>query len=84
MKRYKIWVLGLVCGLTQFGCSTTPDCGINYQDSVITPTLEIPPDLISRSTDKNLALPGSKVGTENNTGRFVETGDLNKEEKPHQ
>ena len=79
MKSYKIWMVGLICGLTQLACSSNSDSGINYGDSVIAPTLEIPPDLISAKSDKNLVLPGSKVGTEENTGRFVETGDLNKE-----
>ena len=81
MRSLKILVLGIVCGLAPLGCSVTPDCGDDYRDSVITPTLEIPPDLIGRQSDKNLTLPGSKVGTEENTGRFVETGDLNAENK---
>lgn len=77
MKSYKFWVVGLVCGVTQLACSSNSDSGINYGDSVITPTLEIPPDLISKKTNKNLVLPGSKVGTKENTGRFIETGNLN-------
>lgn len=82
MNSFKIWVLAVVCGFTQLACSTGSDCGVNYRDSVITPTLEIPPDLIGRQSDKNLILPGSKVGTAENTGRFVETGDLNTDDKP--
>ncbi len=78
MINYKVWVMALMCGLTQQACSTCSDSN-NYRDSVITPTLEIPPDLISRETDKNLVLPGSKVGTSENKGRFVETGNLNSE-----
>ena len=83
MKNYKLLIL-LVCGLTQFACSTGSDDGVNYEDSEITPTLEIPPDLISRESDKNLVLPGSKVGTKENTGRFVETGDLNSKNETKQ
>ena len=49
---------------------------IEYENSVITPTLEIPPDLITREQNKNLSLPGSKIGKPENTGRFVETGNL--------
>ena len=82
MKSYKFWVVGLICGLTQLACSSNSDSGINYDESVITPTLEIPPDLISVKSDKNLELPGSKVGTQENTGRFVETGNLNTEDQP--
>ena len=82
MKNYKIWIVGFICGLTQLACSSSSDSGINYGDSVIAPTLEIPPDLISVKTDKNLVLPGSKVGTQENTGRFVETGNLNTEDQP--
>ena len=52
---------------------------MNYRDSVVTPTLEIPPDLLSRNTERNLALPGSKIGTAQNTGRYVETGNLKME-----
>lgn len=77
MTSYKLWFLGLLVGLTQLGCSTTSGKDVSYRNSVITPTLEIPPDLISRSSDKNLELPGSKVGTAQNIGRFVETGNLN-------
>jgi len=77
MRSYKGLVFALVCGLVQVACSTNSGNEINYRESVITPTLEIPPDLISRSTGKNLALPGSTVGTAENTGRFVETGNLN-------
>lgn len=77
MRSYKVLVLGLVCGVVLSACSTNSGNEINYRESVITPTLEVPPDLISRSSDKNLTLPGSKVGTADNTGRFVETGNLN-------
>lgn len=80
MKNFKFWSLALICGLTQLACSSSSDEGINYRDSVITPTLEIPPDLISSESNKNLTLPGSKVGTKENTGRFVETGNLNKDD----
>ena len=76
MNKYKFLIM-LACALSQLACSTNSDEGINYQDSVITPTLEIPPDLIGRESGKNLVLPGSKVGTKDNAGRFVETGNLN-------
>lgn len=80
MKYFKFWCLALICGATQIACSSSSDEGINYRDSVIAPTLEIPPDLISAESNKNLKLPGSKVGTKENTGRFVETGNLNKDD----
>ncbi len=80
MNSFKIWLFPL-CSMLLFGCSTDSSNEINYRDSVITPTLEIPPDLISQSSEKNLVLPGSKVGTAENTGRFVETGNLNKDSK---
>ncbi|MBT3204631.1 MAG: hypothetical protein HOM14_12525 [Gammaproteobacteria bacterium] len=83
MNKYKFLIL-LACGLSQLACSTNSDEGINYSDSVITPTLEIPPDLIGRESDKNLVLPGSKVGTTDNAGRFVETGNLNTDNAPNQ
>jgi outer membrane protein assembly factor BamC len=70
--------IGLVALIS--ACSTTNE-SLNYRNSEITPTLEIPPDLISRSADSNLALPGSKVGTPENTGRYVETGNLNIESR---
>ena len=54
---------------------------IDYRHSVITPTLEVPPDLISRSADQNLDLPGSHIGKPENSGRFVETGNLNIESR---
>lgn len=60
--------------------SNNTSAELNYKESQITPTLEIPPDLISRDTaEKNRALPGSDVGTAANRGRFVETGNLNVE-----
>ena len=70
--------LSLVAMLS--ACETlSPDDEIDYRSSEITPTLEIPPDLISRSSNRNLGLPGSNVGTAANTGRYVETGNLNVE-----
>ncbi len=77
MTTYKVWIALVVFALTQQACSTNSDINNDYQDSMIAPTLEIPPDLISRESNKNLILPGSKVGTKENTGRFVETGNLN-------
>lgn len=58
------------------GCSSTDD-SLNYRASVITPTLEVPPDLVTPASDKNLELPGSKVGKPENAGRFKDTGNLN-------
>jgi|GEM_PF-2179247 len=48
-----------------------------YEDSQITPTLEMPPNIIRKESRRNLMLPGSKVGTDENIGRYVDTGDLN-------
>ena len=48
-----------------------------YENSQITPTLEMPPNIIRKDSGRNLVLPGSKVGTDENIGRYVETGDLN-------
>ena len=70
--------INLVTLLT--ACETlSSDDEIDYRTSEITPTLEIPPDLISRSSNRNLSLPGSEVGTAANSGRYVETGNLNVE-----
>ena len=78
MSLNRIWILALVVATTQWGCSSSSE-GISYRDSVITPTLEVPPDLVTPAADKNLELPGSKVGKAENSGRFVETGNLNVE-----
>ncbi len=76
MSRLGVFcVFGLVI-VSQLACSSGGSEQINYRDSQVTPTLEIPPDLISRSSDNNLDLPGSAVGTPANSGRFVETGAL--------
>ncbi len=77
MSLNKIWFLVLIVAATLSGCSSTSDNGINYRESVITPTLEMPPDLVTPAADRNLELPGSKVGKPANSGRFVETGNLN-------
>lgn len=79
--NYLLNVLLLLSLLTLLaGCETlSSDDEIDYRKSEITPTLEIPPDLISRSTDANLTLPGSTVGTAENSGRYIETGNLNVE-----
>lgn len=42
------------------GCSTV-DNAVDYENNVIAPSLEIPPDLITRSESKNLKLPGSNT-----------------------
>lgn len=58
-------------------CSFNGADEIDYRNSEITPTLEVPPDLIQSKDNKNLVLPASRVGLESNTGRYVETGNLN-------
>ena len=60
-------------------CAGSGDSGLNYRDAVVTPTLEMPPDLISRDLDRNLEVPGSNIGKPENRGRFAETGNLNVE-----
>lgn len=77
MNRLNLLLVLCVSGLSQTACTFGSSKEIDYRDSEITPTLEIPPDLISRSSNKNLALPGSKVGMPENRGRFVVTGNLN-------
>jgi len=77
MNLNRMWILALVVALTQIACSSSSDKGISYRSSAITPTLEMPPDLISPMSDRNLDLPGSKVGKPENSGRYVETGNLN-------
>ena len=79
MKLMNILITGLLVLPVMTGCSFTKE-EVDYENSVITPTLEVPPDLITRSKDKNLSLPGSKVGLPENTGRFVDTGNLNLEQ----
>ena len=69
----------LAFALLVSGCAST-DTGINYRDTVVTPTLETPPDLINRDLERNLDVPGSNIGKMENKGRFVETGNLNIEE----
>jgi outer membrane protein assembly factor BamC len=66
--------------LSLVACSSTKDEDLlNYRTSEITPTLEVPPDLTQVSGESNLNIPGSKVGLPENTGRYVETGNLNVE-----
>ncbi len=73
----KNWFFIVLIAATQLACSSSSSDGINYRKSVITPTLELPPDLVSTESNKNLSLPGSSVGTAENKGRFVETGNMN-------
>lgn len=76
--------LGVFCLLASSlaACSSSQSVKeLNYRQSEITPTLEVPPDLIRSSSNTNLALPGSTVGTLENTGRYVETGNQNIEPK---
>ena len=70
---------GLIIILSLTACSSTDEKILNYRSSEITPTLEIPPDLTQVSAESNLSIPGSKVGLAENTGRYVETGNLNVE-----
>lgn len=71
-------LLFILCLLTLTACSTTnEDTQLNYRTSEITPTLEIPPDLTQITSEQNLEIPGSKVGKPENSGRYVETGNLN-------
>jgi outer membrane protein assembly factor BamC len=67
----------LVLFLALAGCATDGEKKLDYRSSEITPTLEIPPDLTRLNADENLDLPGSDVGRPGNTGRYVETGNLN-------
>lgn len=57
-------------------CSSTPSDELDYQGSEITPTLEMPPNIIRRESQRNLKLPGTAIGEQANVGRFVETGSL--------
>lgn len=64
------------------GCASDGnDKKLNYHRGSITPTLEIPPDLTRLSTENNLDLPGSSVGRAENSGRFMETGFLELEQR---
>ena len=64
--------LSLLIVLT--ACSSTPD-EPDYKNSVVTPTLEMPPNIIRAESNKNLTLPGSNIGEPANSGRYVQTGD---------
>jgi outer membrane protein assembly factor BamC len=78
MKQLFNSVLLLVILAGVVACSSlNSDQKIDYRTSEITPTLEVPPDLVSRSSNRNLTLPGSKIGLPGNSGRYVETGNLN-------
>jgi len=78
MRLSKLWLALCLTLLMLSACVSSPQSEqkMNYRDSNVTPTLEIPPDLLSRNTQSNLALPGSKIGTAQNTGRYIETGNL--------
>jgi outer membrane protein assembly factor BamC len=68
----------LIVAVLASGCSSSGEKEqLSYRDSEITPTLEIPPDLTQLSAEQNVDLPGSKVGLPANSGRYVETGNLN-------
>lgn len=73
-------LFSLIIVLSLAACSSTKDEKLlNYRTSEITPTLEVPPDLTQVSGQSNLNIPGSKVGLPENSGRYVETGNLNVE-----
>lgn len=77
MSRISVLVLMLLSLVSLTACSFNGSDEIDYRNSEITPTLEVPPDLIQPKDNKNLTLPGSRVGLATNTGRYVETGNLN-------
>jgi outer membrane protein assembly factor BamC len=81
MNRFIAVFIFALSLFTLSACSMFGAEEIDYRDSEITPTLEIPPDLIQSQEGKNLPLPGSRVGMDSNTGRYVETGDLNIESR---
>ncbi len=81
MKSLGVFSVLALLLLTQLGCSSGGSDQINYRGTLVTPTLEIPPDLIARSSDNNLVLPGSDVGTAARTGRFVDTGAVELEQR---
>ncbi len=73
-------VVSFILALSLAACSSTKDEQLlNYRTSEITPTLEIPPDLTQAAASENLNIPGSNVGLPENSGRYVETGNLNVE-----
>lgn len=81
MSRFSVLALVLLSLASVTACSFNGSDEIDYRNSEIAPTLEVPPDLIQPGDDKNLTLPGSKVGLSSNTGRYIETGNLNFESK---
>ncbi|MCP5051704.1 MAG: outer membrane protein assembly factor BamC, partial [bacterium] len=82
MSRCPLRIVFLFVTLSTVACSSTNSTGeINYRTSEVTPTLEAPPDLIGTSTGRNLDIPGSVVGKEENIGRFTETGYIGLERK---
>lgn len=73
-------VVSCILVLSLAACSSTKDEQLlNYRTSEITPTLEVPPDLTQISARENLNIPGAKVGLPENSGRYIETGNLNVE-----
>ncbi len=82
MTQYLFRTAFLIATLSVGACSSTNSSGeINYRASEVTPTLEVPPDLIGKSAERNLDIPGSVVGKEENVGRFTETGYTGLERK---
>lgn len=70
----KLYILILITFLA--GCASNSDEKVRYKSSNAYPTLEIPPDLTQLDDSQNLALPGSKIGTRQATGRFKDEGPL--------
>lgn len=81
MSRFFTIFIFALSSLVLSACSMFGSEEIDYRNSEITPTLEIPPDLIQSQNGRNLSLPGSKVGLDSNAGRYVETGNLNIESR---
>ncbi len=75
-----IFVLSSLAALMLLSaCASNDAPALNYREAVVTPTLEMPPNLIARDLESNLEVPGSNIGKPENKGRFVETGNLNVE-----
>ena len=58
MNLNHLVITGLIFLPLMTACSTVENA-VDYENNVIAPSLEIPPDLITRSESKNLKLPGS-------------------------
>ena len=56
MKILKIILSAVLLLALMSGCVSNED-KVDYENSVVTPSLEIPPDLITRSQEKNPSQP---------------------------